>query len=557
MYDNPLDISLMQRDTTIQTPIRDGLGNFYNDYQLNAQGQPIIQYTYGIALMNLPFFGAVHFYDLLSGSQANGFEARYQMAIKLAGIFYLILGLWFVYGLLKVLIDKYFARIGVALLLVGTNLFWFSFSQAGMAHVNLFCLYALLIYLSHQYFSIEGHKKRIELGIFFVLALIILIRPTDFIAILVPLLYGVSSMEELKSRLHLVRQNFVRYFIFFLTIGLIVFAPQCWYWYEMSGHIFYYSYGNQGFNWLSPRIIEGLFGAKNGWFTYTPLMLLASVALIIQKKNNLIWLLSLILLPLYIYITYSWWCYNYINGFGSRPMIHLYALLIIPLMFLLSKVNRLGKLVMSVFLTMACFVNLSFTSKMENGSLFSDESNHRYNWNILFKRYIDVSDLAVLDLDMEQPNDEDLKTFKVIETISFDSLATGFYQSTSSEEFPPCKIEAVVNPDFLEASYFKFSGEFLAKDHVFMIYDQHQFVMSVHRAGEQIDWRSIKINNKIGKKRLGEKVEIRTTNIEIWDEVSFYYPVSKLKVGDKITLLVWNAGKKDLNIKKIALSLVK
>ena len=77
----------------------------------------------------------------------------------------------------------------------------------------------------------------------------------------------------------------------------------------------------------NPEIIKGLLGAKNGWFMYTPLMLIACLAFFVKGMAKDIRIVFFLLVPVYIYIVYAWFNYYYINGFGSRPMIHLYPLL--------------------------------------------------------------------------------------------------------------------------------------------------------------------------------------------------------------------------------------
>lgn len=66
---------------------------------------------------------------------------------------------------------------------------------------------------------------------------------------------------------------------------------------------------------------------------------------------------TLIILPIHIYIIYSWHCWNYINGFGSRPMEHVYPLLALGLAsFYTFVVLQKNKLIRYGILTLAYFL---------------------------------------------------------------------------------------------------------------------------------------------------------------------------------------------------------
>src|SRR6185436_6603820 len=102
---------------------------------------------------------------------------------------------------------------------------------------------------------------------------------------------------------------------------------------------------------------EGLFFPKNGWLVYSPLMACSIAGMFFYSRiKKWAWCLWLIF-PAYVYIIYSWYCYTYINGLGSRPMIHLYPLLAIPMTafisFLWSKARwvKVTTVILILFLT--------------------------------------------------------------------------------------------------------------------------------------------------------------------------------------------------------------
>jgi hypothetical protein len=99
----------------------------------------------------------------------------------------------------------------------------------------------------------------------------------------------------------------------------------------VSGNWLFYSYGNEGFDFLHPHIFDGLFCFKNGWLSYTPIMLFALIGIMLMHdKNKKILLPLLTFLAIHIYVINCWWCWHYVNGFGNRPMVETYPLLAVP-----------------------------------------------------------------------------------------------------------------------------------------------------------------------------------------------------------------------------------
>jgi hypothetical protein len=65
-------------------------------------GKYVMKYTMGVALFEAPFFAAAHLYATATGSYAaDGFSIPYIFAIHLAGMFYALLGLLFLWKALR------------------------------------------------------------------------------------------------------------------------------------------------------------------------------------------------------------------------------------------------------------------------------------------------------------------------------------------------------------------------------------------------------------------------------------------------------------------------
>ena len=118
-----------------------------------------------------------------------------------------------------------------------------------------------------------------------------------------------------------------------LSIQLIIYKLQ-------TGSFFVYSYGDEGFNFGSPQIINFLFSYKKGLFLYTPICLISLLgfAFILRNKFKFITLLSFLFLV--VYILSSWWMWYYGGSFSSRVMVDFLPFFAILLGLLLQGISK-------------------------------------------------------------------------------------------------------------------------------------------------------------------------------------------------------------------------
>jgi hypothetical protein len=186
---------------------------------------------------------------------------------------------------------------------------------------------------------------------------------------------------------------------------------------------YYYTYVGEVFNWSNPRILDGLFHGSNGWFLYTPLML-PTVIYLFLGKNQQKWQVTIIfLLLVHVYIAYSWWCWNYINGLGSRPMVDIYALLAFPLAALCSRFSQrsLLSIVVIPMICFFCWLNIKFTWQQYHGFIFSEAQNRAFYFDMLFKIKTDKQSLKALYSNCVQPDSGSLHFQKQLAFYDFES----------------------------------------------------------------------------------------------------------------------------------------
>lgn len=292
-------------------------------------GHKVIKMTMGTAFFYAPFFFVAHAYASVTDYPEDGFSEPYKIFLLLSTVFFLIIGLDF---LRKILFHYGFSDKIVAIVIIliglGTNMLCYASHSAPMSHIYSFCVFTIFIYYTIRWHASPGLRNTLAIG--FLLGIISLIRPTNIAIILIFFLYGISTFPELTERIRFFFKKFPLMILIPCCIFL-VWIPQFLYWKAATGHFLAYPYGDEGFFFSHPRILEGLFSWRKGWLLYTPMMAFALAGLFFLKGELKKFRLSIIVfMAVNIYIIFSWWCWWYGGTLGQRSFIESYGLLAIP-----------------------------------------------------------------------------------------------------------------------------------------------------------------------------------------------------------------------------------
>ncbi len=311
--------------------------NLIYDYRAYYDSRCINKYYVGESILLFPFFATSHFISNYIGYPTDGYSRLYIISVTIAVLLYLVIGLvalrrtLFLFG-----VNEFNTLIVISTFVFGTNLFYYSIGEVGMSHVYSFSMISVFVYQVSKYFQ-EFNTKHIIYGAFF-LGLIILIRPINAIVILsIPFLsQNTNNLIEGSKKYFLRWKNFVLsgvIVMLILSIQLIIYKLQ-------TGSFFVYSYGDEGFNFGSPQIINFLFSYKKGLFLYTPICLISLLgfAFILRNKFKFITLLSFLFLV--VYILSSWWMWYYGGSFSSRVMVDFLPFFAILLGLLLQGISK-------------------------------------------------------------------------------------------------------------------------------------------------------------------------------------------------------------------------
>ena len=222
-----------------------------------------IRTTMGVAVLYSPFFILAHTYSKLTGELADGYSSVYEWSLIVAAIFYFLAGLYFLErNLLKYFSPKVTA-ITLILIVFGTNLFVYVTLYAAMSHSFSFSLIAIALYYIDKWYETGRIKDAVILGLLY--GMISLVRPTNAILAVVIMLYGIDSLASLRARFLFWLHNWMQV-VSIVFLVCLIWAPQLFYWYHITGTLFHNSYAKSGgeFFFANPQIINQLFSFRKG-----------------------------------------------------------------------------------------------------------------------------------------------------------------------------------------------------------------------------------------------------------------------------------------------------
>ncbi|MFN0034478.1 MAG: hypothetical protein ACKVUS_05375 [Saprospiraceae bacterium] len=363
----------------------------------NAQGEVVMKYTCGVALFHAPFFFAARAAGAALGKHDpdDYFNKDYCRAIGLSGLFFGFLGLFFLRKSLLKTYSEAAVALAILAMLFGTNLFHYITKESGLSHGYSFCLFAFMAWQTPRFLKSPTWANALLVG--GALGWITLIRPTNLMVALLPLLWDVYSWKALKERTSWLIGQWPK-LLGALGAMFVFFLPQMFYWHEMTGQWLLYSYEGESFiYWDKPKIADVLFDVQNGLLLYSPIVALALIGIGMgwrEKRHHAPLMTLLFVLATYLFA--SWWAWWFGGAFGHRCYVEFYALLIFPMagffektLALRSPALKWGILALAVFL-MYYGVKMSFLYNQLPGPW--DGADWRWNpekikwvWSHLFK----------------------------------------------------------------------------------------------------------------------------------------------------------------------------
>jgi hypothetical protein len=346
-------------------------------------GNQVIKYPLGFALIYGPFFLIGHGLAPLFGFTQDGFSLPYQWSIIAGHCFYVLLGLWMARKVLLHFFSEKSTAVLLLLLFSGTNFFFTTTVMVAMPHGHLFLFYALVLVFTIRWHRNPDWQNSLFLGLSIGLAS--LIRATEILLVLIPLLWNVTTKSTFLEKWEFLKLQRKKVFIVAISIALVG-SIQLVYYKLATGHFFIDAYNNagEGFDFFSPHTIDFLFSARKGWLVYAPIFIFSFYGFwLMRKKGSKMFLSLFIFTLLNIYVLSSWTCWWYAESFGQRALVQSYLILIIPMGFALDYFVRQKiwqKAIVLSLLTFSVGLNQFQTWQMHHGLLHPSRMTHDAYW---------------------------------------------------------------------------------------------------------------------------------------------------------------------------------
>lgn len=340
------------------------LGKMYWCHQME-NGKWISMFTFGVALLQLPFFFIAQLSAEVFGYDLNGFSPPYAVAQMVGVALYTGAGAVLSYRIARRFSTEESALLAVVALFAATNLFYYSVYAPTMSHSYSFFLVGLFCYSALRFLDGPDNPVRSVHVVLLVLSgsLLVFVRQLNIIVFIFPLLVVYRSAGGFPGFL----RTLLAHRTALITTGVLVLVPwivQCWYWYDVTGDPFTFTYGKKDEHFEFTKMVPGrvLLDVRNGWLIYTPLMIPVLVVLIKHAWRNTAGARAIGLVFLLSWLLYSaWWCWWLGTGYGYRGFVDLYALLVIPLAWVFRSVfSRPIPVRIFAALTMVALIYLNF-----------------------------------------------------------------------------------------------------------------------------------------------------------------------------------------------------
>ncbi|TAL61678.1 MAG: hypothetical protein EPN85_04265 [Bacteroidetes bacterium] len=525
-------------------------GSFYQAFE-SPTGDWVMRYPIGLSILYSPFFFIGHLAAKIGGYPADGFSAPYQFVIWTGSMLFAFAGVFFLRKvLLKFFEDKMAALLLVALVL-GTNytLHTSVHGQGAMPHDYLFTLYAIILWLTIRWHESYKIKHAILLAI--TCGLAALSRPSEAVALIIPLMWGVYNKETLLHKIKLLKEKISQLIVFAIALTAMGFI-QFTYWKIYTGKFIFDSYYNpgEGLDLFPPHTINSLFSFRNGWFIYTPVMVLAMIGFyFLYKKDRSLFtpIFAYFIINLLIVTSWTvWW-----NGpsFGQRYLIASYPAMAIPMGYCFMNLSKgFYKYILVLIAAICVSLNLFQSWQMANGILPTPRMTKDAYFASFGATEIPEGLEKMLHIDALAPeaSDIDPKEYERTKeyTEGFEDHPNSILDSALSKTHL-FKMDSVsVYSPSLEKRYDKLTTE----DHVKL-----KVSAQIYNTADKVENPgSLVVTFEHNGKAYGYKatdIEAHPLEPNTWTTVSLNYLTPVVRNGrDKLKVYYWHRGKKPLYI---------
>jgi hypothetical protein len=289
----------------------------------------------GEAILIAPFFAAAHLLTRWTNLTPDGYTPYYQHAAGLAGLFYVVFGLWCLRRLLLRHFSSGVTEATLATLLFGTSLFHYATFDSTWSHAFSFALFSLLLDIVDR---LTPGRGAVAIGI--LSGLIVLVRHTNVmipVAVVAALVMSGPSdvraeqsargFPRILSRGLRFQAHGVRFAATAAIVAAIVILPQVFLYQSATHRWLVNSYGGNRFTFLSPHVADVLVSPQRGLFFWAPVLAFAVAGLFMMPASlGRLVPAAIAILVLDIYLIASWVEWQFGASYGHRGFVDVYPL---------------------------------------------------------------------------------------------------------------------------------------------------------------------------------------------------------------------------------------
>lgn len=345
-------------------------------YQLKQHwtGNNIDIYHMGVAIIMLPSYTVADVIARAGGYEADGFSYPYMIAYQLNALLFIFLGLLYLRKLLRLFTDEIRASIVLIVVAIGANTYFTFNFQYDLPHLYLFTINAASLYHLITYRNTDRKRSLWFSAILF--GLTVCVRPTQ-------LIFGIIPFLVLYKK-HGKTIQFLKYIALFGAFALFWNIPQILYWKMIGGEYIILNLHTEDIVLTDPNLLDFLFSYRKGWLLYSPIFLLLPIGwYFMYKKERMLFYATLAFSLLYIWVMSSWECWWYAASFGQRPMVDVYPIMAVPLVFLINEIKKPAAMTAAGLFTIGCIaLNLIQSEQTALGILDGYRNSKEHYWHV-------------------------------------------------------------------------------------------------------------------------------------------------------------------------------
>jgi hypothetical protein len=307
-----------------------------------ATGLPANPFPVGCAVIWAPVFLLAHlFWSVLHylglPVRLDGYGWGYELPVYVASFSFGLLGVWYLHRLLRELWGGQVASWATGYVVLASATAAYLWFEPDMSHIVSMTVIAMLTYYLHRAYRENIRRWTYWAWLGLLMGLVILLRPPNGLVGVAVLWVGAHIFLADRSWRALLQRDFLQSLAACVLVTAICLVPQLLVWKILFGSYLAMPTGTtySRIHWTTPHLWSFLFSTNHGLFSWTPMILIAVVGLLLGLRYGppaLKFMLPVLVLSVYFNSAMpNWWSDS---SFGQRRMVDFTVLFALGLGYL-------------------------------------------------------------------------------------------------------------------------------------------------------------------------------------------------------------------------------